>query len=72
MKLNLLIGFEGSGPDKSWQDKPHLHSVRYSPDRRFLFAFDLGTDSLYRLHATGATDEGQPVLSESGFGYAKK
>jgi 6-phosphogluconolactonase (cycloisomerase 2 family) len=56
--------FEGSGPDKSRQDKPHLHSVRYSPDGRFLFAADLGTDNLYRLQAVETADEEQPALSE--------
>lgn len=41
------IAFSGSGPDPQRQDRPHLHSVVLSPDNRFLFASDLGTDRVY-------------------------
>ncbi len=62
--VNLIIDFEGSGPDKDRQNSPHLHSVRFSPDGRFLFAADLGTDKIYRFDAIGSVFEGQPPVSQ--------
>lgn len=58
-----VINFEGSGPDTTRQKSSHLHSIRFSPDTRFLFAADLGTDKIYRYSAIGSVFEGQPVLS---------
>ena len=62
---NLVLNFEGSGSDTTRQKSPHLHSVRFSPDERFLFATDLGTDKIYRYNAIGSVFEGQPALSEA-------
>ncbi len=62
-EVNLLIVFRGSGPDSTRQEKPHIHSVRYSPDGRYLFASDLGTDHLYRFETIGSVFEGQPAIS---------
>ena len=48
----------GSSVDPSRQKEPHAHSVNFSPDNRFLFACDLGTDEVrvYRVHpAKGLT-----------------
>jgi 6-phosphogluconolactonase (cycloisomerase 2 family) len=42
-----VVRFTGSGADKERQEKPHLHCVRISPDGKFLFANDLGTDRIY-------------------------
>lgn len=42
-----VIRFTGSGADRERQEKPHLHCVRFSPDGKFLFACDLGTDRIY-------------------------
>ncbi len=44
-----VFEFEGSGPDPTRQTKPHLHSVVFSPDQRYLFAADLGTDKLHKF-----------------------
>mgnify|MGYP000849586526 FL=1 len=60
-----VIGFEGSGPDTTRQESSHLHSVRFSPDGKFLFAADLGTDKIYRYNAIGSVFEGQPILSQA-------
>lgn len=54
--------FRGSGPDSTRQESPHLHSVRYSPDGKHLFASDLGSDKLYRIDASNTPFEGQPGL----------
>jgi 6-phosphogluconolactonase (cycloisomerase 2 family) len=50
--------FEGTGPDVNRQEKPHLHCAVFSPDRRYLFAADLGTDQLYKF----ATSNTAPFL----------
>ena len=46
-----VIQHEGSSVNKSRQDKPHVHSVVLSPDNRYLFVPDLGTDkvNVYRI-----------------------
>lgn len=41
-----LAAFEGGGPDPKRQSGPHAHMVLESPDRRFVLAVDLGTDSI--------------------------
>lgn len=60
-----MMLFRGSGPDSIRQEKPHLHSVRYSPDGQYLFAADLGSDKLYRLSVSDTPFEGQPGLLEN-------
>jgi len=45
------IQHEGSGKDPRRQEGPHAHAVVLSPDNRFVFVTDLGTDrvAVYRL-----------------------
>ncbi len=43
----LTVQHEGRGPVKGRQDGAHVHSTVFSPDGRFLFVQDLGTDGLY-------------------------
>lgn len=38
---------EGTGPDTARQEGPHAHCIVVSPDDRFAFSADLGTDSIY-------------------------
>ena len=47
------IKHEGSSVNTNRQDKPHVHAVVLSPDGRFLFVPDLGTDkvNIYRVNA---------------------
>lgn len=63
--LTNLFQFAGSGSDSARQQKPHLHSVRYSPDGMYLFAADLGTDKIYRYKSVHSVFEGQPALLQS-------
>lgn len=51
------IKHSGSGPNKSRQEKPHVHSTVLSPDNRFLFVSDLGTDKImiYQFNAKKGT-----------------
>ena len=46
-----VIQHEGSSANKSRQEKPHVHCTAVSPDHKFLFAVDLGTDKInsYRI-----------------------
>jgi len=44
--LTQLIQHTGSGPNKQRQEKPHVHSVTFSPDQRYLISADLGLDEL--------------------------
>jgi 6-phosphogluconolactonase len=45
------------GPNKGRQEKPHPHSVTFSPDNRFAFVADLGLDRVlaYRVDPATAT-----------------
>jgi 6-phosphogluconolactonase len=57
---------DGSGPNKTRQDGPHLHSVYVSPDNRFVIAPDLGQDKVlvYRFDAkTGALTPNDPPFA---------
>jgi 6-phosphogluconolactonase len=42
-----VIKLGGSGPDKSRQEGPHAHMVYFSPDKKYVFANDLGSDKIY-------------------------
>ena len=44
-----VFEFKGTGPDTNRQDKPHLHCAVFSPDQRYLFAADLGSDQLHKF-----------------------
>jgi 6-phosphogluconolactonase len=47
-KAVTRIAHEGpTGPNKERQEKPHVHCTVLSPDNRFLFVADLGTDKIY-------------------------
>jgi 6-phosphogluconolactonase len=54
--LTQLIQHTGTGPNKQRQEKPHVHSVTFSPDERYLIAADLGLDelSVYMFNPTAA------------------
>lgn len=41
-----VIRHEGSSVNQQRQQEPHVHSVVFSPDGKFLFAPDLGTDKV--------------------------
>jgi len=42
-----VIKHTGSGPDKSRQEASHVHMVSFSPDKKFVFVNDLGTDKIF-------------------------
>jgi len=41
-----IIRHTGSGPNKERQEAPHVHFASLSPDEKYLFAVDLGTDRI--------------------------
>ncbi len=55
-EVSQIVRHEGSSVDAGRQEGPHVHSIVLSPDHRFAFAADLGTDKVmsYRLDATAA------------------
>ncbi|HEY8970092.1 MAG TPA: lactonase family protein [Puia sp.] len=55
--LTQLIQHTGTGPNKERQEKPHVHSVTFTPDGKYLIAADLGLDklSIYRFNPAAAT-----------------
>lgn len=53
-----LISHRGQlGPNSKRQEKPHPHSITFSPDNRFVYVCDLGLDRIfhYRLDLSTAT-----------------
>ena len=46
------ITFTGSGPNKERQQSPHAHSIYASPDGRYVYACDLGTDRVWIFRST--------------------
>ncbi|MDR1644641.1 MAG: lactonase family protein [Tannerellaceae bacterium] len=60
-----LIVSEGSGADKSRQEAAHLHCVMFTPDDRYLFAVDLGSDRIYRYEVNASSDMASAFLNEA-------
>lgn len=53
--------FSGSGPDKSRQEKPHAHCVIPSPNGKYVYISDLGTDRLMNYTVDAATGKVAPT-----------
>ena len=56
-RTSLITHTGQLGPNPGRQDKPHPHSVTYSPDNHFVYVCDLGLDRIYcyRLDPAAAT-----------------
>ncbi len=52
--------FEGSGPNKSRQEKPHAHCVVPSPNERDVYVTDLGTDRVMNYTVNAKTGKVAP------------
>lgn len=59
-----VIVNKGSGPDKSRQDKPHAHSIKFAPFGDQVFSADLGTDqvNIYYLENDKLVQHGQAFM----------
>ena len=42
-----VIQHYGKGPNAQRQEKPHVHMVYFSPDKKYVLSNDLGTDKIY-------------------------
>ncbi|WOO42423.1 lactonase family protein [Rubellicoccus peritrichatus] len=42
-----LVQFEGSGPNERRQKQPHAHAIYASPQHRYVYVCDLGTDKVW-------------------------
>ncbi len=47
-----IFDFKGTGPDERRQEQAHLHCVFFSPDQKYLFAEDLGTDKIHKFNVS--------------------
>jgi 6-phosphogluconolactonase len=54
-RSSLLAHAGPLGPNKARQEKPHPHSVTFSPDNRFAFVADLGLDRVLAYQVDPAT-----------------
>jgi 6-phosphogluconolactonase len=66
-----VVQHSGSGPDADRQDGPHAHMVACDPVEEFVFAVDLGTDSVYVYAfdvATGRLTERSRLVLPPGAG----
>jgi 6-phosphogluconolactonase len=52
-----VIQHTGGSVNKDRQDKPHVHSVVFTPDGRYLAVADLGTDKLYMYPFDASADK---------------
>jgi 6-phosphogluconolactonase len=50
-----LLSHQGSGPDTARQKSPHVHCTYISPDNKYLFVPDLGTDKVMIYNFDAAT-----------------
>jgi 6-phosphogluconolactonase len=57
--------FEGTGPNKDRQEKPHAHSIYTDDAHPFVYACDLGTDKLwiFKLGDKGALTADDPAFA---------
>ena len=44
---SAFVQFEGTGPDKKRQEKPHGHSIYTDAANKFVYSCDLGTDKIW-------------------------
>jgi 6-phosphogluconolactonase len=58
--------FTGSGPNKLRQANPHAHSIYADPENHFVYACDLGTDTIwiYRLGVKGDLTPANPPFAK--------
>jgi 6-phosphogluconolactonase len=57
------LKYEGKGPNAQRQEKPHIHSATVSPNNRFVYVCDLGTDKVYIYEFDQATGKVKPAAT---------
>jgi 6-phosphogluconolactonase len=66
-RASFLTSSGPLGPNKVRQEKPHPHSVTFSPDNRFAYVCDLGRDKVLRFKIDHATSQ---LISDGEFAAA--
>jgi 6-phosphogluconolactonase len=68
-----VLAHYGKSVDRKRQESPHVHTVMFSPDRKYVLANDLGTDRIYvyKYNADSKTEvlsfkDSIPIKSGSG------
>lgn len=52
--------YTGHGKDPKRQSRPHLHCIAFSPDKKTMFATDLGTDKIHKINISDSPKETAP------------
>ena len=55
------ISYVGKGPNPKRQEGSHVHSATFSPDSRFLYVANLGTDKIYCYELNTQTGKLKPL-----------
>ncbi len=63
--VKQVINHTGKSINKERQEKPHPHMVYFSPDKKYVFANDLGTDKIYIYTYNPGGGDKTLVLKES-------
>ncbi|MBF0575926.1 lactonase family protein [Dysgonomonas sp. GY617] len=62
-----VISFAGKGADTERQKQSHIHCVQFTPDGKFLFANDLGTDKIHKFNVNESGDNFLSVGNPAAF-----
>lgn len=71
MPAKFVYQFHGSGPNQERQEQSHAHCAVISPDERWVYVCDLGSDRIWLLNLnklTGKTSDITYVEVPSGYG----
>lgn len=63
---SAFVQFQGTGPDKSRQEKPHAHSIYTDSGNQFVYACDLGTDNVWTFAFDAGKGSLRPAEPASG------
>ncbi|MDR2463298.1 MAG: lactonase family protein [Verrucomicrobiales bacterium] len=64
-----VFTFSGTGTVAERQERPHMHSAVFSPEQKYLFACDLGTDRIYKFDvAEDGLTVSAPLKTKAGGG----
>lgn len=62
-----VISFSGKGIDSERQKQSHIHCVQFTPDGKYLFADDLGTDKIHKFDVNETSDKYLSVGTPAAF-----
>lgn len=62
-----VVNFSGRGTDAERQKQSHIHCVEFTPDGKYLFAADLGTDKIHKFSINGTDDNYLTMGTPAGF-----